>query len=99
MRSTLAAGEGDEARAAAYASTIQAGIRSLRQLQFKDEADMFYVSERGRVAGAVRTNPYDNAIRVDNVQHGLMALLKLLALGRGARAVELRTAASRKCGG
>ena len=77
----LARGEGDEARAVAYASTIQAGIRSLRQLQFKDEADMFYVGERGRVAGAVRTNPHDNTIRVDNVQHGLMALLKLLALG------------------
>jgi len=42
---------------------------------------MFYVGERGRVSGAVRTNPHDNTIRVDNVQHGLMALLKLLALG------------------
>lgn len=74
----LAARAGDEDRAAAYARAIAAGIRNLRQLQFKDEADMFYVSERARVAGALRTNPYDNSIRIDNVQHGLMALLKLL---------------------
>jgi hypothetical protein len=77
----LASAVGDEARATSYARAIHAGIRNLRQLQFKDEADLFYVSERARVAGALRTNPYDNAIRIDNVQHGLMALLKLLDAG------------------
>jgi hypothetical protein len=73
---------GDESRARAYASAIAAGIRNLRQLQFKDDADMFYVSRRERVAGGVRTNAYDNTIRVDNVQHGLMALLKLIDAGQ-----------------
>jgi hypothetical protein len=78
----LAAGDGQRARA--YAAAVAAGVRNLRQLQFKDEADMFYVSRRERVAGALRTNPYDNTIRVDNVQHGLMALLKLIGSARDA---------------
>ncbi|HEX4416957.1 MAG TPA: hypothetical protein VH165_03615 [Kofleriaceae bacterium] len=68
----------DERRTAAYAAALRAGIRNLRQLQFKDAADMFYITERDRVAGALRTNAYDNTIRIDNVQHGLMALLKLV---------------------
>ncbi len=74
----LARAVGDEGRANAYADAIRAGTRNLRQLQFKDEADMFYVEHRERVAGAVRTNAYDNTVRVDNVQHGLMALMKLI---------------------
>jgi hypothetical protein len=82
----LALAEGDGGRARAYAAAIAAGARNLRQLQFKDEADMVYVSRRERVAGAVRTNPYDNTIRIDNVQHGLMALLKLVGSARGGAA-------------
>ena len=73
----LAEAAGDEARAALYRRTVWRGIRSLRQLQFKDEVDLFYVRNRERVQGGVRTEAYDNTIRVDNVQHGLMALLKL----------------------
>jgi hypothetical protein len=69
----------DDRRADAYAAAIRAGIRNLRHLQFKDDADLFYIGRRERVAGAVRTNAYDNSIRVDNVQHGLMALLGLVA--------------------
>ena len=37
------------------------------------------MAEVSRVLGGVRTNEYDNAIRVDNVQHSLMGLQKLLA--------------------
>ena len=53
-------------------------LRSLMQLQFVDEIDTFYISKPERVLGGVRTNEYDNAIRVDNVQHSLMGLQKLL---------------------
>ena len=49
------------------------------QLQFRDGVDMYYVARTERVHGGIRTEAYDNAIRVDNVQHGLMALLKILA--------------------
>ena len=77
----LAERVGDEARLDTYGRAIWRGIRSLRQLQFLDEVDCFYISKRSRVMGGLRTETYDNEIRVDNVQHGLMALLALDALG------------------
>jgi hypothetical protein len=48
------------------------------QLQFVDDVDMFYVGARDRVRGGLRTTVYDNQIRVDNVQHVLMAVQKVL---------------------
>lgn len=77
----LALAAGDEPRADAYAAALCAGIRNLRQLQFKEPSELYYIAQPSRVAGALRTNGYDNTIRVDNVQHGLMALLKLVARG------------------
>lgn len=76
----LADAAGDEARATAYRRAIWRGLRSLRQLQFKDPRDAFYISQRERVIGGLRTEAYDNRIRVDNVQHALLALLALTAL-------------------
>jgi hypothetical protein len=73
----LAQRTGDVEHSLTYQEAIWRGVRSLRQLQFLDEGDMFYISKRSRVHGGVRTTVYDNVIRVDNVQHGLMALLKL----------------------
>ena len=67
------------ARAQAYRLAILRGLRSLMQLQFRDGIDMYYVGRTERVQGGIRTEAYDNTIRVDNVQHGLMALLKILA--------------------
>ena len=49
------------------------------QLQFADEIDMFYVSKREQVAGGLRTTVYNNEIRIDNVQHNLLAIQKILA--------------------
>ena len=56
------------------------GIRSVAQLQYQDEVDMFYVSKKKRnyVKGGIRTTVYDNQIRCDNVQHNLLALYKIL---------------------
>ena len=71
---------GENKRAKAYQTAIYRGVRSLRQLQFKDERDMFYISQRDYVLGGLRTTVYDNTIRVDNIQLGLMALLKLTSL-------------------
>lgn len=73
----LAIETGDVARANRYRRVIWRGLRSIRQLQLLDDVDMFYISKRDRVRGGVRTEVYDNTIRVDNVQHCLMALLKL----------------------
>jgi hypothetical protein len=69
---------GETARAERYRIAIARGIRSLRQLQFRSDDDMFYVSKRERVFGGIRTEMYDNIIRCDNVQHGLMGILKIL---------------------
>lgn len=65
----------DEARVRSYRRVIVRGLRSLMQLQFGDD---IYVIEPERVRGAVRTTVYDNEIRVDNVQHNLLAVLKIL---------------------
>ena len=54
------------------------------QLQFSDAVDMYYVSQRDRVEGGLRTTVYDNAIRVDNVQHGLLAVMDALETFRAA---------------
>jgi hypothetical protein len=71
---------GDTARAEAYATALRRGLRAIRQLQFADpEIDAFYVQRKDRVLGGLRTEAYNNEIRVDNVQHCLMALLKLAA--------------------
>jgi hypothetical protein len=69
----------DAGRQERYRQAIIRGLRSVTQLAFLDEADLFYVSKRDRAQGAVRTTVYDNAIRVDNVQHNLMAIQKILA--------------------
>jgi len=69
---------GDQARAENYRIAIVRGIRSLMQLQYKDAVDCYYIKHVDRVMGGVRTTVYDNTIRIDNVQHGLMALLKIV---------------------
>ena len=74
----LARAVGNETRAAAYDLAIQRGLRSLRQLQFRDERDAFYISKRKRVMGALRTEVYDNAVRVDSAAHALTAAIKTL---------------------
>lgn len=76
----LAVQNSDTARASAYELAIWRGLRSIRQLQFKDDVDMFYIRERAKVQGAVRTTVYDNTIRLDNVQQSLMAILKICQL-------------------
>ncbi len=76
----LARRTGDQKRMNAYRVAIVRGLRSVMQLQFTDEIDMFYISDSKRkfVRGGIRTTVYDNQIRCDNVQHNLMALLKIL---------------------
>lgn len=74
----LARETADGARQEQYRRAIVRGLRSITQLTFLDDVDLFYVSKPARVFGGVRTTVYDNSIRVDNVQHNLMALLKIL---------------------
>ncbi|MCK6500927.1 MAG: hypothetical protein L6Q38_15730, partial [Nitrospira sp.] len=69
---------GDAVRQERYRAALIRGLRSVLQLTFTDEVDLFYVSRREPVLGGVRTTVYDNTIRVDNVQHNLMAILNIL---------------------
>ncbi len=72
---------GDERRAAVYERAVGRGLRSLRQLQFRDERDAFYVSRKGRVMGALRTEAYDNTVRIDSAAHALVAAARISELG------------------
>jgi hypothetical protein len=72
----------DNARQEAYRLAIIRGLRSVMQLQFSDDVDMYYIAKRHLALGGLRTTVYDNAIRVDNVQHNLMAVMKVLGTFR-----------------
>ncbi len=78
---TLAREIGDQARTAVYERAIARGLRSLRQLQFRGPHDAFYLSRRERVIGALRTEAYDNAVRIDSASHALAAAVKVLEQG------------------
>ena len=69
---------GEDLRREKYRLAIVNGLRSLKQLMFKDEADMFYVRKKDFLQGGVRTTEYNNVVRVDNIQHNQMAILKIL---------------------
>ena len=75
---TLARAIGDRKHEEKYRKSIILGLRSGMQLQFQDEIDMFYASHHDRLLGGMRTTVYDNEIRVDNVQHILMGVQKIL---------------------
>ena len=68
----------DSARIEQYSTALSRGMRSLRQLQFRNSTDAFYVSRKDRVMGALRTEVYDNSVRIDSAAHALLAALKIL---------------------
>ena len=76
----LAREVGDETRQERYRLAIIRGLRSARQVMFKDDVDMFYVGadKRPLLRGSVRNTVYDNVMRIDNVQHNQMGIIKIL---------------------
>ena len=48
------------------------------QLTLLDDVDLYYVHQKDKVLGGVRETVYDNEIRVDNIQHKLMGIFKIL---------------------
>ncbi len=73
----LARVTGKQDRATAYERAVNRGLRSLRQLQFRGPCDHFYISRKNRVMGALRTEVYDNSVRVDSAAHALLAAIKI----------------------
>ena len=74
----LARALGQRNRALFYQRAIERGLRSLRQLQFRDHQDAYYISKEERVMGALRTEAYDNSVRLDSAAHALAAAVKIL---------------------
>lgn len=74
----LAKAVGDFERMESYRVSIVKGLRSVMQLQFADDIDTYYVSRKEKVLGGIRTTVYHNEVRVDNVQHNLMGVIKIL---------------------
>jgi len=64
-------------RSDAYLSAIQFGLRSLLQLQYRPE-NSFYLKNKRRVLGGLRTTTTDNQLRCDNTQHAVMACIAVL---------------------
>jgi hypothetical protein len=67
-------------RADRYRKAIRRGLRSLAQLTYKDDCDLSYITKKNAARGGVRTTEYNNAIRIDSVQHAFMAVQKVLKL-------------------
>lgn len=80
----LAEAVGDEGRRQSYKGAILRGLRSLRQHQFADGADLFYVAQVNRAEGGLRTTVYDNSLRIDNGAHAMRALLEVERLFKPA---------------
>jgi hypothetical protein len=76
----LAKAQGKADKREYYRVAMLRGVRSMMQLQFVDDVDMFYVSKRTPVEGGIRTTIFDNRIRCDNVQHPLMGIIKIVAM-------------------
>lgn len=74
----LARDTGDKGRKERYRKSLLKGIRHAMQLEFKDDLDMYYISNRKAVYGGLRTKAYNNEIRMDNIQHNLLAFFKIL---------------------
>ena len=73
----LATALGEQERAEAYRVAMLRAARSIMQLQFADDVDLFYIEDKAQVVGGIRTRVWDNVIRCDNVQHAMMGMLKM----------------------
>jgi len=74
----LAVATADTKRSEAYRIALVRGLRSIMQIQYVDEVDTFYVKHKKYVVGGLRTTVYDNSIRCDNIQHSMMANIRIL---------------------
>ncbi|TPV93714.1 MAG: hypothetical protein B7733_19110 [Myxococcales bacterium FL481] len=69
---------GDTRREELYARSLSRALLHLYHLQIVDDIDTFYMPRADRAIGGVRTSMYRDFIRVDNVQHNLMGIMKIL---------------------
>ena len=74
----MAEAVGDAQRKKRYGVALSRAVRSVMQIQFVDGIDMYYVTDREQTKGGLRTSVLRNEVRVDNVQHVLMGMLKIV---------------------
>ncbi|CAN0288362.1 unnamed protein product, partial [Phaeothamnion confervicola] len=76
----LARNLGDKRHQERYRKSILKGLHELMVMQFRDDADLFFVptAERERVRGSIRSNPWDCVVREDNGPHCILAGIKIL---------------------
>ena len=72
----LAKKSGDTERAEKYRNAIILGIRSTIELQY-GAGTMFYIENKDKARGGIRTTVTDNSIRIDNTQHSIMAFINI----------------------
>jgi len=72
---TVAVAENDSFHMQKYKEAIRLGIRFVLQTQYTEE-NSFYLENETRAIGGFRTSLTENSIRIDNTQHGVMALMK-----------------------
>jgi len=73
---SLAKERGDQLHAEKYARSITLGTRFVLQNQFNKD-NTFYVKKPNRAIGGIRLMLVDNRLRVDFIQHTVMAFLKI----------------------
>ena len=73
----LARDTGDVTRTEKYRKSVLLGAHNLMNLQFVG-ANMYYMPKSERAEWGIHYGPYDNRIRVDNVQHTIDAFTKIL---------------------
>ena len=87
----LAVEAGDERRTRAYAESIRQGLRSVMQLQLQNDETLWFSPDRNRAEGGLRTTVYNNVVRVDNVQHTLMAVMKIVGYINDVESRQMQT--------
>ncbi len=71
----LAKRRGDQARIQRYEKVVRQAARFVMQLQFRDD-EAYFIRSRKDTIGGIRTTPTLNLLRIDHVQHALIALMK-----------------------
>ncbi len=71
----LANRRGDQARVNRYERVVRRAVRFVMQLQFRND-EAYFVRSRQDAIGGIRTSPSLNLLRIDHVQHALIALMK-----------------------
>jgi len=78
-------------RASRYSHAITLALLNLEVLQFDRTLSSVFETPIEKYLGAVRTNPYDCLVRIDNVQHALAALVNYLGRGLNCDKCPVRT--------